>query len=825
MLETLWRDVRYAVRGLRRTPGFTVAAVLTLALGIGLTITVYSVIDAVLVQPIPFANDERLVMVWETDRDTGTTREPASFPDFVDFRERATQLDRLGAFIAGEMNLIPERGDPIRVARLSVTADFLSMLGITPLLGRGVTEADDRPGSPAVVLISEQLWETLYQSDPAVMDRTINLNGRPHAVIGVLPRSAGFGAPQILNTAAYSRGFAARDPRAEVDVWIPLRGNAATMLRENHPLMMLGRLRSGATVQSAQDDLALIAADLERAFPSNQARGVFVERFRDVVIGPVQPALLVVMTAVILLLLIACVNVANLLLARASSRTREIAVRSAIGAGIGQLSRQFIIESAVLTFTAAVAGVALAVAGLRLLLALAPPQIPRLADVSLDLRVLLMAVAVSVAIAVVFGLAPLLQARRGDLQSALRAGDASGDTGDCRARRRRAALVATEVALAVALVTTAGLLLRSVGELHAVDPGFDATDVIKAEFQLPPGRYPVDIREYPNIRATHRFNETLLARLAALPGVEAVGLAGNQPLDVGFTNSFVIVGREAEAGDWPEISIRRVTPGYFDTLRVRLLSGRFIDDRDATSAPAVALVNQAAADRFFANRDPIGHEIAFWGASRRIVGVVANEKFHGVALPAPIAVYVPLPQAPSIDGTQALLVRASGDVRSSVRSIIRDIDPALAVFAIEPLDETLENSIRQQQFLMQLLGLFAVIALALAAVGIHGVLSHTLAQRRREIGVRIALGATVRDVMRLMLGQSLRVSAFGLATGIALGLALSQWLRSWLYGISPVDPITLLGVLIVLSSVAAVSSYVPTRRAARVDPAAALRAD
>jgi predicted permease len=531
------------------------------------------------------------------------------------------------------------------------------------------------------------------------------------------------------------------------------------------------------------------------------------------------------MTAVALLLLISCVNVANLVLARASARTREVAIRSAVGAAIGQLARQSIIESTMLTFASAVGGIGLALAAVRLLLALAPPQIPRLGDVSIDLRVLLVAVSVSVVIAVVFGLAPLLHARRGNLQSTLRADKASANTGDDTGRHRRRALVATEVALAVALVTTAGLLLRSIGQLRGVDPGFDPSGVVKAEFQLPPSRYPVDVREFPNFRATHRFNDTLLMRLGALPGVEAVGLAGNQPLDVGFTNSFVIVGRENEAADWPEISIRRVTPGYFDALKVRVSSGRPFDDRDATNAPPVALINQAAVERFFAGRNPIGHEIAFWGVNRRIVGVVADERFHGIALAAPFAVYAPLSQTPSIDGTQALLVRANHDVRSSVRSIIRDLDPGLAVFAIEPLDETLANSIRQQQFLTQVLGLFAIVALVLAAVGIHGVLSYTLAQRTREIGVRIALGATVSDVMRLMVGQSLRVSVVGLVAGVALGLALSQSLRSWLYGVSIVDPATLLGVVVTLTSVAAVSSYVPTWRATRIDPATALRVD
>jgi predicted permease len=322
-----------------------------------------------------------------------------------------------------------------------------------------------------------------------------------------------------------------------------------------------------------------------------------------------------------------------------------------------------------------------------------------------------------------------------------------------------------------------------------------------------------------------RFNETVLTRVAALPGVEAVGLAGNQPLDVGFTNSFVIVGREAEAANWPEISIRRVTPGYFPALRVRLLTGRLFDERDGTTAPAVALINEAAAERFFPSQDPVGHGIRFYGTNRRIIGIVGNEKFHGVAAPAPIAAYTPLAQTPSVDGSEALLVRAATNVESAVRATVRDIDPALAVFAVEPLNDTLSNSIREQQFLMQLLGVFAVIALVLAAVGIHGVLAYMLAQRTREIGVRIALGATTADVMRLVLGQSAAMTAVGLAAGIVLGVGLANWLRTWLYGVTPADPVTLVGVVVVLGVVAGVSSYLPTLRATRIDPAVALRVE
>ena len=823
MLEVLRRDVRHAVRSLWHARSFTGAAVATLALGIGLTTAVYSVVDAVLVRPVPIPGSDRMVVVWEADRDTGTSREPGSFPDFLDFRERASTLAQLAAFTAGDVNLTPDDGDPIRLAALSVTGGFFPLLGVPPMLGRGLTGADDQRGAPNVVVISEQLWTDRYGRNPAIIGRSIRINSAPYEIVGVARSDAGFGVPQVLVAAAYSRGFVARDRGAQVDVWRPLRATPESLPRETHPLLMVGRLAPASSRDGAQNELTGIAADLERTYPENQARGVFVEPFRDVVIGPVEPSLLVLLAAVGFLLLIACVNVANLLLARATSRVRELAVRSALGAGVRQLARQFVVESAVLTATAAAAGVWLAFVAVGAVLALAPAGTPRLSDVSIDLRVLLVVVGVSVAIATAFGLLPLLHARRHDLQAALRTEGGRAASAGRGASARRSMLVAAEVALAVALVTAAGLLLRTVGALHGVDPGFDPTNVTKAEIQLPPTRYPLDMRVFPNAPEIQRFNTTVVERLAAAPGVEAVALAANHPLDVGFTNSFVIVGREAEAANWPEISIRRVSPEYFGTLQVGMVRGRLFDRRDDAAAPAVALLNEAAVERFFAGQDPIGREIAFWGANRRIVGIVDNEKFHGVAAPAPIAVYAPLAQAPG--ATEVLLVRAAGDVRPAIRAAVREIDSALPVFGVEAVAETLATSVREQEFLMELLGVFAAIALVLAAIGIHGVLSYTLAQRTREIGVRVALGASGRDVMRLVLGQSARVTLAGLGGGLVLGLALARWLRGWLYGVTPADPITIVGVLLVLGGVAAVSSYFPTRRAIGIDPAVALHAD
>jgi predicted permease len=610
-----------------------------------------------------------------------------------------------------------------------------------------------------------------------------------------------------------------------VDVWVPLQGDPAELVRDTHPILQIGRLAGGATVASAQQELTAIAADLERTYRSNTARGVNVESLASVVFGPVRPALLVLLAAVGLVALVACVNVANLLLARGSTRVREVAVRTALGAGAARLARQFFIESAVLTSAAAAAGVASAYIGLRALLAIAPADVPRLHEVSIDLRVLAATLGLSVAVALAFGLVPTLQARRVDLNSALKAD--GGAPGSWRGRGRlRSALVVSEIALAVVLAVGAGLLVRSFWRLQQIDPGFRPSGVLKAEYQLPPSRYPVNFREWPDFKEMHAFTARLLDRAAALPGVEAVAIAGNHPLDPGFTNSFQIIGRETESRNWPEISVRRVSPGYFRTVGLALFRGRLLGDTDVTTGEPVALLNQAAADRFFGERDPLGERIAFWGANRTIVGIVANERFQGLTAAPPIAVYVPLAQAPSATGAGVLLVRAGGNpeaLTAAARGAVRDVDPALAVFGVEPLDATVARSVSQRRFTLLLVGLFAATALVLAAVGVHGVLSYTVAQRAREIGIRMAIGARRRDVLLQFLLEALMICIVGGLVGIAIGVAgafvvgktmqievaFSAWVMAVAFAVSAATGIFF--------------GFWPARRAASLRPVEALR--
>ncbi|HUE85932.1 MAG TPA: ABC transporter permease [Vicinamibacterales bacterium] len=820
------QDIRYAVRLLGRTPGFAAAAILTLTLGIGMTCAIFSVVDAVLLSPIPFPDADRLVLVWETDRDTGTSHEPGAWPDFIDFQERSRRVDTFAGVIAGETTLTPDDGEPARLANLVVTREFLPMLGVTPIVGRSFTEEDERLGGPAIVLISEQLWHRLFQRDPAVVGQTVRLDDRPRTIVGVVPSGADFGVLQVLSAADYSRGFADRDPRSVVDVWAPLQANPEQLVRDTHPLLMLGRLAPGATLTSAQDELATIAADLERTYPSNKARGVFLEPLRQVIFGPTEPALLVLLAAVGVVLLISCVNVANLLLARGTTRRREVAVRSALGADGRQLARQFAVENLLLTTVASVFGVALAFGAVRVMVLMAPPEVPRLAIAAIDGRVLALALGLSAVVGCLFGLVPLVQSRRTDLQAALNADDTRGAAGGRDTSFARSSLVVAELALAVVLVIGAGLLIRSFWQLQQVDPGFDSSGVLKVQYQLPGSRYPVDFQRWPDVPSVHRFNAALLSRVAELPGVEGAAIAASHPLDAGFTNSFVIVGREEESRDLPEMSMRQVTPDYFHTLRVPIISGRLFDDRDATSAPRVVLLNEAAARRLFPAGDELGQQIAFWGARRTIVGVVGNEMFHGLTASAPIAAYLPLAQAPSRGGGAALLVRTTSEpemLASAVRGAIAEIDPALAIFGVEPLATTVAGSLGTERFLMVLLVLFAALALVLAAVGIHGVLSYAVAQRTREIGIRLALGASPRTVMQLVIGQVARLTVLGLGIGLILGVGFSRYLAGLLFGVGTTDLATYAGVFIMLGAVAMLATFVPLRRAVRVDPTVALR--
>jgi predicted permease len=819
-------DLRLAWRSLRGTPGFTAAVVVTLAVGIGANTAIFSVVDGVLLRPTPFADPNRLALVWETDRKSGTVREPSSVPDFLDFKARSREFQTLSAFRALELSLNRPGSDPARVAALAVEDELLPMIGVAPILGRIFTAAESRPGARRVALISEALWDRMFGRDPNLIGRDIVVNDAPTTVVGVLPSGSDFGALQILGAADYGRGFAARGGQTGVDLWVPLDLDPGAWPRQTHPILVAGRLAPGTTLDRAQQEMSAIAADLERDFPENDARGAHVESLSAVVFGPVRPALLLLLGSVLLVLLVTCVNVANLLLARGTTRMHEARVRVALGASSWRLARQFLAESVVLTLAGAVTGVVLAQQLLDLLVSLAPATIPRIDRVGIDARVLLASTAITAVVVLLFGLLPMLQLRRYNLRSALQDDPGRGATAGRRHGRFRSALVTAELAMAVVLMVGAGLLINSLWRLRQVDPGFRAERVLKAEYQLPGSRYPQDVAQWPGWGEVQRFTDELGTRVATLPGVTSVTIAGNHPLDAGFTSSIAVVGREAEAADWPEPSIRRIDAGYLATLEVPLLAGRGVALSDDAGASPIVLINEAARRRYFGDRDPLGQRIRLWGAERTVVGVIGNERIHGPSLATPPSVYLPLAQAPA--GGGSLLVRTARDpasVAPVIRAIVRDLDPALPLFAVEPLATTLSDSTGQRRFTTLILALFAGVALLLAVVGVHGLLGYMVARRAREIGIRMALGADRRAVRGLILREGVRQTAAGLVVGLLGAVAASRLLASMLYEVAPGDPATLAGVALLLGAVALVASYLPAHRASRVDPMAALRAE
>jgi predicted permease len=813
------QDVRYALRALRRSPSFSAIAVLTLALGIGANTAIFSVVDAVLLEPLPYADAERLVMVWEHDRVSGTAREPASIPDYFDLRERSRAFEELAAFTWAYGGLLAPDGDPARVKVGAATSELLPMLGIRPVLGRLFTLAEHEPGAPRVAILGEGLWRTRFGSDPSVLGRTIDLDGEPYSVVGVVPSriAVPIGVP-VTNAPVTPE---------DTDLWLPLRITPASGERSRHDVLVLGRLRPGVTLEAAQADVAAVARQLEAEYPrANRGRGVRVEPLREAAFADVQRTLLILLGAVGLVLLVACANVANLLLARGAVRAREVAVRAALGAAPRRLLRLFLVESLVLTLIAGGLGAAIAAWGAGPLSALGPRDLPRLADVGVDARVLAFTLAVSLAAAIAFGLVPMLQARRTDLHAVLARGGGRAGTEGRRGSRFRDALVVAEVALSVVLVIGAGLLMRSLLALRGVDPGFRAERVVKLEFDLPTTRYPQDFARYPAWPEVQGFYTALLERARAVPGVRAAALAAHHPLAQGFTNSFVIEGREPEAGSQPEIPVRPVTPGYFATLGIPLLRGRPLTDRDGPDAPAVVLINDAAAKRYFPGADPIGQRIRFWGVSREVVGIVGNELFHGLAAEAPPAVYPPLQQTPM--GSASLLAQGAADparLVPALRAAIREVDPQLPVHGITVLDDALSASLARERFATTLLSLFAALAMTLAVIGVYGVLSYAVAQRTREMGVRLALGASPRGVVALIVRRGMALALAGIGLGVAAGLAASRLLAGQLFRVTPADPATYAAAAVAAAAASLAACWLPARRATAISPVDALRAE
>lgn len=808
LMPDLLTELRWASRTLRRSPALTVAVILTVGLGIGANTALFSVVDAVLLRPLPFKEPARLVLLWQKDRLRGTSQESFSAPDFFDVRERTTVYDDLAALGYVSYVATGAEQEPERLSALAVSANLLSMVGASTAAGRDFAARDDVKGAEKVVLLSQALFERRFGGDDSVIGELLQLDGVGHRIVGVLGPDQGF-------------------PTAETPLYVPLHTSpleAQLPYRGAHSFTVLGRLEEGMSVEAANQELVALMEQLETEYPDdNLGRSGWVEPLSEAIVGPVRPALLALLGAVALVLLIACVNTANLLLSRATTREREVAVRGALGAGKLQLIRQSLIESLLLSSAGGLLGVLMAHFGLPLLLALGGDSLPRAEQVGVDLRALLFTAFASLGAGLLFGVVPALRGSSPKSLHGLRDGGRSGRSGGAL----RHSLATVELALAVVLVIGAGLLLRSLVRLEQVPLGFEPEGLFEQSLQLPTAQYPQDRANFPDWPQVRQFHQGLLERVRAVPGVTLAALAHQHPLSPGWTTRFAIAGRpQVDPGEQDEIRIRPVSSDYFRTAGIPLVRGRALVEADREGSSAVVVINEAVVRRYFADEEPLGQHIELWGMSREIVGVVGDVRFRGLTRETPIALYAPLSQLPFADFS--LVVRSSGELSSlekSVQSAVWDLDAELPRAELVPFDDLVARSLARPRFNTRLLGTFAFSALLLAVMGIYGVIAYGVAQRTREIGLRIALGAHRRDLLAWILGQGLRMALIGIVLGIVGALALSRTLESLLFGIPGTDAVTFLAVTALFLVVALISAWLPARRASRVDPVVALRHD
>jgi putative ABC transport system permease protein len=810
-MRTLIQDLRYGLRMLRKSPGFTVIAILTLALGIGANTAIFSVVDAVLLRPLPYPDPGQLALLPETNPKQGITDAGMSYPSVLELRDNSRVFSAI-AGLASHSLTVTGRGEPSEARTIAITQNFFSVFTTKPLLGRTLLPSDGERGAAAVVVLSEGMWRSQFGADSNIVGSPITLDMRPYAVVGVMP--AEFRTPF----------FEQAD-----QLWIPLVQDplfSGWMTRppQTHWMAVIARLRPGVSFVEAKAEMDTLSARLADEFPEEKGWQIQqVQPLQQAIVGDVKSPLLILLCAVGLVLLIACANIANLLLTRATARSREIAVRVALGAPQRRIARQLLTESAILGIFGSVAGMALAYLGVSALISLLPPGLPRIHTIHVDGSVLGFALVLSLAASFVFGLAPVLFATRSDPQTNLREGARAGEaTGSQRAR---SFLAAAEVALAMVLLVGAGLLMRSFARLTSVSPGFEPNGVVKAMVSLPQFQYSTP-------QQWSAFAAALMTRLQAAPGMQNSACAAPLPIQDGQINlPFEIVGNPpVPAGAANTADYVTASPRYFSVMGIPLLRGRLLDSNDSPSSPAVVLISNALARRYFANQDPLGRRLVFRGfpptgpVAREIVGVVGD--VHDVSLgkkPEPM-LYVAFAQAP-LYGCE-VVVRSTLDasaVAAAIRAETHNIDKNLPVTDIATLPGALSASVAEAKFRTLILGLFSGIALALAAVGIFGVISYSVSRRTREIGIRIALGASRASVQRLVIRESAKLVFFGLAGGIPAALGLTRFLSTLLFDVRPADPLTFVGVAVLLALVALAASYIPARRAMRVDPMVALR--
>jgi predicted permease len=811
-MQDFWLDVQFALRRLRKRPGLTGVALLTLALGIGANAAIFSVVNGVLLRPLPYRDADRVMWAWSRTPDVSNA--PFSIPDYVDLRDQNRSFEHLVAESRWPV-ILTGLGDPEKLQGIQLTGNGLVALGVPAVLGRTIQPEDGAAGAPRVVNLSYALWQRRFGGDAGLIGKPVTLGEEVYTVVGVLP-------PDFF--------FPLRN--AEVIAPLNLSSNPYRSLRDFEILWIYGRLRPGVSREAAQKEMDSITAELRRQYPVDDARkiGMPLTPIREQITGDFQLALWVLLGAVAMVLLIACANLANLFLADAAGREKEIAIRSALGASRGRLVRQLLIESVVLSFSGGVAGILLGYAGIPLLLSMSPAGLPRAREISMDAHVLLFALGLSVLTGILFGLVPAMGASRADLQTALGEGGREASEG-ARGHRIRSALAVAEVTLSLVLLTGAGLLLRSFDRFAGISPGFNPHGVLTSQLSVPRAR--MRTREQ-----LANFTEQIAGRLQALPGVESVGMTHDLPVSTALvTVDFAVVGKPAPTRDTaPEAQYRTITPGYFRTMEIPLLAGREFNWGDRDEKQHVAIVNQTAVAYFWKNENPLGSHILMEAPDNarhefEIVGIAANVKQGNLNGPPTVDLYIPAAQIPTPSvpfmADQMKWALRTKMAPLALAKVMREqaqaVDPEVAVSETQTMEQYLESSLAPRRFNVILLSIFAMAAMLLAVSGIYAVISYSVARRTREFGIRVALGAQRQDVLCMMLKEGVRLVGTGLAIGVAMALVFSRILAKLLYGVASTDPLTFATVALLLAAIGLVATLIPALRATQVDPLVALR--
>ncbi len=795
-METIIKDIRYGIRGLIKRPGFTTVAVLTLALGIGANSAIFSVLNAVLLRPLPYADADRIVRIEETEGKGGMGVSP---PNLLDFQQQNQTFESIAGYARGSF-ILTGAGEPLRVQSCEISADLFSVLGVKPLIGRSFLAADERPGQDRVALISHGLWQSRFGGNHALLNQQITLDGLSYTVAGVMPN-----------------GFEFPIQSERVEIWTPLeQPEDLAQLRGAHYLDVVGRIKTGVSLAQARADLDAIASRIAQQYPKEVSGKTTVVPLKQDLVGQSQPYLLMLAGAALLVLLIAVANVASLTLARAAERQKEIALRTALGASKSRIVRQLLTESLILSFVGGLAGVTLAGWSTGLLAAIAPGDLPRFQSIYVDGRVLLFALGLSVISGILLGLIPAWRSANADLQVRLKEGETRSASAPRQALRK--ALVVSEVTLALVLLCGAGLLIRTLWKLNSVNPGFDPDNVLVGELVLPTTKYRDAGRQTI-------FFQQLIERIKASPGIESVG--GTSSLPLSGTNMVFFASVEGRANSTLPASFRSVSPDYFRTMRIPLLKGRWFEDRDTAQSQPVVVINETMARQISPNyEEALGKRIkhGFKNQVAEVVGVIGDVKYAGLDQQTRPEMYAPFAQRAW--PFMRIVARSNSDpslVAAAIREAVRAIDPDQPVDKMMTMSSVVSASFVGRSFYMQLLGTFAALAFILASVGIYGVVSYSVAQRTREIGIRVALGARRSDVLGLVLKEALRLTALGVGLGLIGAFAATRVLRSLLFEVKPTDPATFICLSLLLTLVALLASYIPARRATKVDPLVALR--